>query len=222
MRLVTVKNPFNPRADRVIETINIDEGITVEQLSKDRAIPNTELKVTVNGAVRECHELIHKDDFVVISPVVAKGGKQIFAMVAMIALAVVAPQIGAMGASMLAGHALTVATMGLAGSLIAASVMFLGAYLISRFVTTKTDTGSYDSTTDPSYSWSGTTVMEGQNNAVQVIYGKVKTSGQSIGKYISTLDNKEYLNWLICLGEGTLNISDVRINDNAAAYYTDR
>src|SRR5574344_1588326 len=84
MRLVTVKNPFNPRADRVIETINIDEGITVEQLSKDRAIPNTELKVTVNGAVREGHELIHKDDFVVISPVVAKGGKQIFAMVAMI------------------------------------------------------------------------------------------------------------------------------------------
>ena len=137
MRLVTVKNPFNPRSDRVIETINIDKGITVEQLSKERAIPNTEIKIVVNGAVREGHELIQKNDFVVISPVVAKGGKQIFAMVAMIALAVVAPQIGAMGASMLSGTALTVATMGLAGSLIAASVMFLGAYLISRFVTTK-------------------------------------------------------------------------------------
>src|SRR5574344_3124794 len=118
MRLVTVKNPFNPRADRVIETINIDEGITVEQLSKDRAIPNTELKVTVNGAVREGHELIHKDDFVVISPVVAKGGKQIFAMVAMIALAVVAPQIGVWGANALNGvgtAALTTATRGITG-----------------------------------------------------------------------------------------------------------
>lgn len=224
MRLVTVKNPFNPRSDRVIETINIDKGITVEQLSKERAIPNTEIKIVVNGAVREGHELIQKNDFVVISPVVAKGGKQIFAMVAMIALAVVAPQIGVWGANALNGvgtAALTTATMGITGGLIAASVMFLGAYLISRFVTTKTDTGNYDSSSDPSYSWSGTTVMEGQNNAVQVIYGKVKTSGQSIGKYISTLDNKEYLNWLLCLGEGPLNISNVLINDNEAAYYTD-
>ncbi len=221
MRLVTIKNPFNPYQDRVIEQINIEKGLTVEKLLKDKTIPGMELKCTVNGETPKPGRELIKSDFVVISPVVAKGGKNIFAMVAMIALAVVAPMVGAWAASGVWGTSMSALSGGalFTACIVSTAVMFLGAYVISRFTSTKADTGS-SGTTDPTYSWSGVQTMEGQNNPIQNIYGKVKTAGQTIGKYVSTYDNKEYLNWLICAGNGPLNISDIKINDNPVSYYS--
>lgn len=219
--VLTIKNPFNPYKDRVVERVKIAPGLTVEILARERAadFPGLDLQCVVNGSKASAEHNLQNGDLVVVSPIILKGGglAKVLGTIAMVALSIYAPQVGAAVDGWLGGVAGT--AWSFAAYAATAAVMFLGSYVISRFCSTAIDTGSYSSTSDPTYSWAGPTTMEGQNNAIQCVYGKVKTAGQTIGKFISTLDNKEYLNWLICVGYGPLTISDIKINGNAAAYY---
>jgi predicted phage tail protein len=196
------------------------EGMTIRQLSEEfQPEGEIELKATVNAHSVEDDYVVKKGDFVVLYPYIGKGhGKRLFSMVAMIGLAIASHGIGAWA------HGLweTGATWGAAANFAAAATMFIGGALISHFTPkANLDMGKYDDgKTTSTYSWSGPQVMEGQNNAIPVIYGKVKVAGQSIAKYLSDDGDKEYLNWLIAAGEGPLTISDIQINDNAASYYT--
>ena len=212
-KLCIVKNPFNPAQGREIKPMG--HGITVEQLIREYQ-PHGEivLKATVNAKSVDDKYVIQDGDFVVLYPYIGKGhGKRLFSIVAMIGLSLAAGWAGGL-VTKLGGTAFL-------SNLASAAVMFIGGAIISHFTPrANMDRGKYDDGKNTAtYSWNGPQVMEGQNNAIPVIYGKVKTAGQSIGKYINNDGDKEYLNWLIAVGEGPLAISDIKINENPASYY---
>lgn len=222
IKLVVVKNPFNPQDGRVVKKVKYKE-CTVKDLMEQHAIKGVEMETTVNGYTVKEDTIIKDKDFVVIYPVIEKGGKgkSILGLVAAIGLAVVSMGVGSMAAGMgwsMGGLAAATGSAAVMGYLAAAAVMFLGNTLIGRFMGKGVDIGSYGES-NPTYSWSGVTTMEGQNNAIALTYGKVKSGGQTIGKYINVKDDKEYLNWLVSAGEGELEITDVRLNDNPISYY---
>ena len=217
--LVIIRNPFEPWNGRKVE--KIPAGDSIETILKKYELPGVEMRATVNAESAEPERITKEGDFIVVSPVIAKGGgKSILGIIAAIALSVVSLGVGSVvaGGAFAGSGAIAMGSWGFASFLAAAAVMFIGSTLISRF-TGKQDMGNYDVKTDPTYSWDGVSTMEGQNNAIALTYGTVLSGGQSIGKYVEVRDNKEYLNWLVAAGEGPLEISDVQINDNPVSYY---
>lgn len=217
--LVIVTNPFSPQDGRVVSQVEYDG--TLGELLKENTVEGVDMQATVNGYSVDNDYQIKNDDFVVIYPVVAKGGgkggKGILGIVAAIALSVVSFGIASGGWLAASGF---FAAGQLGAYMAAAAVMFLGSSLIGRMAGQKIDTGGFDGENEPTYSWGGVQTMEGQNNAVSLTYGKVKSGGQTIGKFVSSKDNDEYLNWLIAAGEGPLTITDIKLNDNAIKNYS--
>ena len=217
--LVIIKNPFEPWNGRRVE--KIEAGEPLQSLMERYGGPGLEMRATVNGNSTELEYVTVDGDFVVVSPVIAKGGgKGILGIIAAIALSIVSLGVGSIvaGGAFMGSGVVAMGSWGFASFLAATAVMFLGSTLISRF-TGKQDMGHYDAKTDPTYSWDGTQTMEGQNNAIALTYGTVQSGGQSIGKYVEVRDNKEYLNWLVAVGEGPLTITDVQVNDNPVSFY---
>ena len=219
-RLCIVKNPFNPAQGREVKSMG--HGVTVRQLL-DEYEPDGEitLKATVNAHTVADDYVVQDGDYVVLYPYIGKGGgKRLFSIIAMIGLTIAANAVGAWADSLVVSGTAN-ATWGIAGYLAAAATMFIGGAIISHFTPkANLDRGKFDDGKNTAtYSWNGPQVMEGQNNAIPVIYGKVKSAGQSIGKYVNTDGDKEYLNWLIAAGEGPLSITDIKINDNPVSYY---
>ena len=223
--LVLVKNPFSPQDGREIKYIEA-EG-TVFDLMEEYRIAGVELQATVNGYSVDDDTPIKDDDFIVIYPIIEgggdKGGKGILGIIAAIALSVVSFGIGnllAIGKG--AFFTLGGATWGVASYAAAAAVMFLGSSLMGRFMGQKVDMGGYESeNSKATYSWGQVTTMEGQNNAIALTYGTVKSGGQTIGKYVNIDDDEEYLNWLVACGEGELTFKEIKLNDNDYGNYDD-
>lgn len=228
--LVLVKNPFSPQDGREIKYIEA-EG-TVFDLMEEYRIAGVELQATVNGYSVDDDTPVKDDDFIVIYPIIEgggdKGGKGILGIVAAIALSVVAFGVGGALASVNMGGlhagmwAVGASHFGLASYLGMAAVMFLGSSLVGRFMGQKADLGAYESeNSKATYSWGSVQTMEGQNNAVALTYGTVKSGGQTIGKYINIDDDEEYLNWLVAAGEGELTFKEIKLNDNDYGNYDD-
>lgn len=199
VRLVIVKNPFAPAEGRIVKLIEC-EGSSIEELLAQYAIEGVELQATINGYMVEGRTKVRSGDFVVLFPVIAKSGGKVLGVIAAVALSVVAMGAGALVAGSTSALAITgvapLAAFG--GYLTAAAVMFIGSSLIGRTFYGTSDLGSYGSyENNPTYSWSDVQTMEGQNNAIAVTYGTVKSAGQTISKFVSIASDKEYLNWLI-------------------------
>ena len=226
--LVLVKNPFSPQDGREVK--QIEAGKTLAELLQENAIEGVELQATVNGYSVDDTTEIRDKDFVVIYPVIAKGGggkggKGILGIVAAIALTVVSFGVGGLVGAGAWGAA--VGSWSIMGYVAAAAVMFLGSSLIGRGMGGQAiDTGSYDNgnssgdDNSATYSWGGVQTMEGQNNPIALTYGKVKSGGQTIGKFVSVEGDDEYLNWLVACGEGPLSITDVKLNNNNISTYS--
>ncbi|MBO6204346.1 MAG: hypothetical protein J6O13_12540, partial [Selenomonas sp.] len=219
IKLVIIKNPFEPWNGRELHTVEV--GKTADEVIRQYMPACANVDILVNSKPIEPDVVIPDDSFVVIYPKVMGGdsGKNILGTIAMIALSVYAGGIAgglwAKGGSFFAKGAL--------GAVMAsAAVMFVGGTLINRLFGQKVDTGNFgDLKNDATYSWDGIQTMEGQNNSIALTYGTVQSGGQTIGKFVDVLDNKEYLNWLVAAGEGPLTISNIQLNDNAASYYKD-
>lgn len=215
--LILVKNPFSPQDGR--EVTHIEAEGTLADLLEAHKMENVDLRATVNGYSVDETTKIKDGDFVVIYPEIAKGGgkggKGILGILAAVVLSVVSFGVGSLlaqggGAFFTLGGA----TMGAASYIAMAAVMFLGSTLIGRFMGQKVDTGSYSGEQqDPTYSWGSVRTMEGQNNPISLTFGKVKSGGQTIGKFVQSEDNNEYLNWLVAAGEGPLTFSEIKLND---------
>ena len=220
VKLILVKNVFAPQDGREIR--QIEPGCTVAELLEQNAIEGVELEATVNGESVDSTTTVNDNDFVVIHPVVGKGdkgGKGILGIVAAIALTVVS--FGIASGGWLAGLGKAFAAGAWGAYAAATAVMFLGSMLMGRMSGQKTDTGAYEEKDEPTYSWGEVRTMEGQNNPIALTYGKVKSGGQTIGKYVNIDDNEEYLNWLVAAGEGPLTFSEIKLNDNDYDNYDD-
>lgn len=224
VKVIFVKNPFSPARDRVIklsEAADRPLNFYTEEFTKQ--LPNQEAWIQIDGrkvdaVVEDISKLpVKRDSVIVVMPRVAKGGKSILGLIAVIALSVVAMGVGNVlaGGSLFAGGA----AWGAASYIGAAAVMFLGNSLVSRFFAPKIDAGKYGDKEDPTYSWSGVSTMDGQGNGIAITYGKVKSGGQSIMKFTSNDGNDQYFNWLVAAGEGELSISDIKLNSNPVENY---
>ena len=228
VKVIFVKNPFSPARDRVIklsEAADRPLNFYTEEFTKQ--LPNQEAWIQIDGrkvdaVVEDISKLpVKYDSVIVVMPKVAKGGKSILGLIAVIALSVVAMGVGNVlavgGGSFFAGGA----AWGAASYIGAAAVMFLGNSLVSRFFAPKIDAGKYGDKEDPTYSWAGVCTMDGQGNGISITYGKVKSGGQSIMKFTSNNGNDQYFNWLVAAGEGELSISDIKLNSNPVENYQD-
>lgn len=225
--VVFVKNPFEPQRNREVRTLPYVKGekvsYYVQQCTKDLTLPDMVISrnsYTINGA-----QAVKDNDFIVFSPVVGKGhGKNPLLIIATVALSVTAMGVGGMvAAGSFSGAALASATgfAAIGGYLAAAAVMFIGGSLIQRAFGTANTSGFKDTSENPTYSWTGITTTNGQNNPIPITYGTVRSGGQTIGKYINSDSDKQYLNWLVCAGYGPLKIYDVQLNDNPIENYKD-
>lgn len=223
--LVIIKNPFQPWNGRIVKQISA--GQKLSHAIFNCGIVGCEIRTVVDGKLIDNDYEIVGGEIITLSPVVGKGGGKILGIVAAVALSVVSMGVGSIAAggsfAIGSGSALATATgwSAVAGYMAAAAVMFIGSSLIGRYMGQQS-LGKYDSyENDPTYSWNGTQTMDGQGNAIALTYGKVKSGGQSIGRYVSTVDNKETLNWLVACGEGELEITNIKVNDNEISYYKD-
>lgn len=225
--VVFVKNPFEPQKNREVRTLPYVKGkdvsYYVQQCTKDLTLPDMVISrnsYTINGT-----QAVQDKDFIVFSPVVGKGhGKNPLLIIATVALSVTAMSVGGLvAAGSFSGAALASATgfAAIGGYLAAAAVMFIGGSLIQRAFGTANTSGFKDTSENPTYSWTGITTTNGQNNPTPITYGTVRSGGQTVGKYINSDSDKQYLNWLVCAGYGPLKIYDVQLNDNPIENYKD-
>lgn len=223
--VVFVRNPFDPYQSRSVEHAEDGKMLTEYVQPYRDKVPFNELTVQVNGKIAvEFDGIVPKNAFIVVMVTVGKGGgKNPLQLIASIALSVVAMGVGSVlaGGAFFGAGALGIGAWGLPSFLGAAATMFLGGSLVSK-LGPKISVGKYNTTeSDPTYSWDGVTTMEGQGNAIALTYGTVKSGGQSIAKYVSNDSNDQVLNWLVCAGEGPLEIEDIRLNDNPIENYKD-
>lgn len=223
--VVFVRNPFNPYQSRSVEHAEDGKKLTEYVQPYRDKVPFNELTVQVNGKIAvEFDGVVPKNAFIVVMVTVGKGGgKNPLQLIASIALSVVAMGVGSVlaGGAFFGAGAVGIGAWGFASYLGAAATMFLGGSLVSK-LGPKISIGKYNATeSDPTYSWDGVTTMEGQGNAIALTYGTVKSGGQSIAKYVSNDSNDQVLNWLVCAGEGPLEIEDIRLNDNPIENYKD-
>ena len=226
IRVVIVRNPFQPDENREVHLLAPDEYKTLQDcISAYEAIyaGSDGFRVTVNSyVVEDFSSAVKAGDFIVMSPVVGKGGKSVLGLIAAVALSVVSFGVGglAAGGSFWGGLAAASGWAAVGGYLAAAAVMFLGGSLVSKMFAGKVDVGKYNTEgSEATYSWNGIQTMEGQNNPEQLTYGKVKSGGQSIAKFVDNDNNDQYLNWLIAAGSGPLEITEVKLNDNDIGNY---
>lgn len=223
--VVFVRNPFDPYQSRSVAHVEDGKSLTEYVQPYRDKVPFNELTVQVNGKIAvEFDGIVPKNAFIVVMVTVGKGGgKNPLQLIASIALSVVAMGVGSVlaGGAFFGAGALGIGAWGLPSFLGAAATMFLGGSLVSK-LGPKISVGKYNySESDPTYGWDGVTTMEGQGNAIALTYGTVKSGGQSIAKYVSNDSNDQVLNWLVCAGEGPLEITDIRLNDNPIENYKD-
>lgn len=226
VKVVFVKNPFSPARNRVIK-ISEASGKPLSFYADEfvKQLPDQEAWIQIDGRKVEatyeegCRELVKADSMIVIMPKVQKGGKGILGIISVIALSVVSMGIGGLVAGAgWGGLATATGWAAVGGYMAAAAVMFLGGSLVNKFMVPKFDTGKYQSE-DPTYSWNGIQTMEGQGNGIALTYGRVKSGGQTIQKFITTDCDDQYFNWLVSAGSGPLTISDIKINNNPIGNY---
>lgn len=219
--LILVKNPFSPQDGREVK--QIEAGGTLADLLNEYKLDGADMLATVNGKTVGPETEICDGDFIVIYPAIEKGGKGggkgILGIIGAIVLSVVSFGVGGLVATGVWGSfagASAMAAMG--GYLAAAAIMFLGSSLIARNSGQKLDQGQG---VEPTYSWSGVQTLEGQNNPVALTYGIVMSGGQTIAKYTMAQGSDEFLYWLVSAGEGEVEITDVKLNNNSISLYKD-
>lgn len=223
--VIFVKNPFEPQKNREIHQLPYVAGAPVSHYVQKCTdmLSLSDMVISRNSYTINGNQAVHDRDFIVFSPVVGKGhGKNPLLIIATVALSVVSMGVGGLVASETWGGAALASATGFAaigGYLAAAAVMFIGGTLIQRAFGTANTRGYQDNSENPTYSWSGIQTTSGQNNPIPITYGTVRSGGQTIGKYITSDADKQYLNWLVAAGYGPLKIYDVQLNDNPIENY---
>lgn len=223
--VIFVKNPFEPQKNREIHQLPYVAGAPVSHYVQKCTdmLSLSDMVISRNSYTINGDQAVQDRDFIVFSPVVGKGhGKNPLLIIATVALSVVSMGVGGLVASGTWGGAALASATGFAaigGYLAAAAVMFIGGTLIQRAFGTANTRGYQDNSENPTYSWSGIQTTSGQNNPIPITYGTVRSGGQTIGKYITSDADKQYLNWLVAAGYGPLKIYDVQLNDNPIENY---
>lgn len=226
VEVIRILNPFNPREHERTELAWRSKRTIAQYFPQIEA---SELIISVNGMIiepeRQSQVYLSKGDNIVICPVPAGGGgKQILAVVAMIAVAVFAPGIAlAMnGVGGLATAGAVAGTLSTTGMMVAAGITMAGGLLVNALFAPPKPTTSAGNV-DSSYGVDGAKNTSLESIPVPVCYGKFRTAGNVLGLYTETdASDSQTLYMLISAGEGPIaSLSDIEINENPIADYKD-
>ncbi|NQZ53211.1 MAG: DUF1983 domain-containing protein [Piscirickettsiaceae bacterium] len=216
--LVTViNNPFDPM-DCVRSTPEWSEGIPAGSLVP---VLLMSFVLSVNGKIIPEEDMfdviLEKGDSVVVCPVPQGGkSKNIFRMVALIAVAVFAPQLAAMLPG--AGISLGIGTLTL-GSLYTVGISMVGNMLVNALLPPSSaipSKSNYNEGLDESktYGIDGAKNTSSEDIAVPLVYGRHRIGGNRIGAYVENVGDTQILYMLFNAGEGVIaGISDIKLNN---------
>lgn len=220
-QIVTHSNILNPHGIMVMPTTARHS----DDIVKDLLIADGyEVILSKNSIIMsEPFEIVEGDIInVMFVPQGGGGGKSILGTIAMIAVAVFAPQLamstgvfGAEGA--LAGYGLGLT--GFTGSLVAGGIMLAGSLLINAVFGAAIPTSSLNMDSfenSVTYSWDESYNQFKQGIPVPKVFGTHKITPPLISKYIETIGNKQYFNGLYAVNDGLIsNLTDIKINDES-------
>lgn len=220
--IVYISNPFDPVASRRIEQADV-AGQTVGDVVRSRypdADPNLTFTAAVNGNLigDDWDRVLAPGDSLTYcaTPGRTSSGKNVFAVVAMVAVMVAAPQIGSWAATAYFGGSKT------ASILIQAGVSALGGYLISQAFPPKLP--SYDGVgsdfeQSQTYGWLPDQNAYEPGRALPVLYGKHRVVPPMLSRYVETGSNdKQYLNMLFAVAGHPIDTMFVDGQEEAAIY----
>ena len=214
--LTILKNPFNI-SDKEVHVCEYIPSKTAYEYVQPYVIGLEDYIISINGNVVEDvkAQLVNNGDWLAICPVVGKSGRGWFRTIFQLALGYAVGGLGnsATWKSFWGGSKFW-------ANMATGAVGMIGGNLINHwFPPIKVDRTAE---VNPSYNWSNAQSQTGQGNALAVTYGTMRTAGQVLAQHISSNDEDQYLNILLCGGEGSIDsISDIRINDNPISYYKD-
>lgn len=216
--LTVINNPFNP-TDKTVS--KIDGGLAIFHYLNLQA-EDIEYVVSLNGKITEDYTYILKqNDFLAVVPIPAggSGGKNPLALVAMLALTVVTA--GAAGVAMAGAFGIT-STVGVA--VFTAGVRIAGGLLINALLPASnpsTNTNSQPSEVSPTYSFSGSSNAKSAGTSLPIMLGSARVTPPIINSFLSLSGDKQYLNILCAVNDGTVDdISDIYLNNQAINNYT--
>ena len=215
--IVSINNPFNYQ-QRSIELQAYNKRKKLSSYLRDNTIVREGgvYSVSVNGRILDKCEYnlpVPCNSYIAVIPIVAGGddGKAILGIIASIALSVAA-------ASIYSGVLKTTESAILAG-LAAGATTFVGGLIVNA-ITPQPKIDMTSTKQSSTYSWGQGTPIGNQGGAVGITYGRVRPSIQVLAQHISTEGDKQYMNLLLCGGEGAVDsVSDIKVNDNPISNY---
>lgn len=228
-KIIVVKNPFD-RRDQAAFSIPPVDGRTVAALVGEYIPAGVDVHASINGQIvpREswASRSIVVGDLVVFVPRV-QGGRNPLAIIAIIALAIAAPQLGVYFANLAElGYVAGAATAATAayGAVIGAGISLVGGLVINSVFgidTPRLAASDFDSS--PSYGWTPVTTQQ-PGGPLARAYGRFKLHGNIIAGWIENQDESGSLqraHMLIDLGMGPYSaLTDHKINDQPINDYS--
>jgi len=235
MKLTIIENPFD-NSSRIVKDIVPDKPVL--ELVRPY-LPDCEYNIILDNQIipaEKAKTIIPTENQTLAVRAAIRGGhgskKNILASIASLALAITTIGVGSMIAGgAFIGSGMVTTGWGLASWLGAATVAFVGGYLMNLCF------GAKDDDTKTTYDWGAVQANDREGGAVQMTYGKIKVGAngqaQVLSQYIEYKDTKQYLNILLCGGEGPCDyiedgedanctgITNIKINDNISTNYDD-
>jgi predicted phage tail protein len=222
LNVIRIHNPLDPR-DHSREVLDFQPGKSLAELFPQPvvAVPRA---LSINGKmVADDHLALtypNAGDYVTVCPIPAgDSAKNILRIVAMIALVIVAPQLGGFlqGTLALQGSALALGTAFWTGAVMVAGTVVINSLLPPP--KPKVDPNSEGES--PTYGIDGPKNTSAEGVVVPVPYGAFRTAGNVIQNFtVNTGDGTQMLYLLINAGEGPIaSITDVEINDQPLSSY---
>ncbi|CAG9228909.1 phage tail protein [Burkholderia vietnamiensis] len=218
-----IVNPLDPLYEIATEQWVHKEGATLADYLP--LVFAEDMVVSRNGGIIESKDFgavfPQPGDFIVLCPVPRGGGgfKGIFRMVAMVAIAIVAPELaGALVAGMGGiGLAAAVGSAGLTAitAAVTVGITVAGSLLVNAIMPPPTPTTSTNNNLSNSatYGADGAKNTSAEGLPVPICYGSFQMAGNIIGTYTENVDNNQILYILINAGEGPIaSISGVQLN----------
>jgi predicted phage tail protein len=210
--ITILKNPFD-HSEKEVYNVEYILGKTAFEYVQPHIMGLEDYIVSINGSVVEDAkaQLINSEDWLAVCPIVGKSGSDWFRSIFTIGLGMWVTG----GVTNFFTNTLKFNSFW--ANFAAGAVGMIGGNLINHwFPPAKAEQVETKST----YNWSNAQSQCGQGNALAVTYGTMRTAGQVLAQHISSDDENQYLNILLCGGEGAIDsISDIRINDNPISYY---
>lgn len=223
LHVIHVHNLLDVR-DSSREVLEVTAGQSLADLFPQPVIQRHPWGLSVNGKVidpeHRASYFPQDGDYIVIS-VMPEGdnAKSVLRLVAMLAIMVVAPQLGALMGPSFFGAA---GVFGLGAGAWTAIIGVTGSLLVNALLPPPKAPSNRPSSSSPTYGIDGAKNTSAEGIPVPVPYGQFRVAGNIIGNYVVNDANTQILYMLICAGEGPIaSISDIEINEQPIANYLD-